>query len=150
MHRLPAFRDAFQHGHCLIPANGFYEWRKQPSGGKSPVWVHRLDEKPVAFAGIAGAGGDGQRAAAIITTEPNSLMTPIHDRMPAVLEPGDWRQWLNDDGHNPDLRALVLPWECPDLALWVVSSAVNRAGNDGPELVVDSSEAEALMQERLL
>ena len=150
VHRLPAFRDAFQSGRCLIPASGFYEWRKQPGGGNSPVWVHRLDEKPIAFAGIIGDDGRSERAAAIITTEPNSLMAPVHHRMPVILEPEDWRQWLNDDGHNPDLRALLLPREWPNLALRVVSSAVNRAGSDGPELVADDPGPTAPTQERLL
>ena len=86
-HRLPAFRDAFQRGRCLIPASGFYEWRKQPGGGKVLVWAHRSDGKPLAFAGIIGHGsGDGQQAAAIITTAPNSLTVPVHHRMPVILE----------------------------------------------------------------
>ena len=137
VHQLPAFRDAFQQGRCLIPASGFYEWRKQAGGGTSPVWVHRADGKPVAFAGIIGDGsGDGQQAAAaIITTDTNSLMAPIHHRMSVILEPEEWGQWLNDDGRSPELRALLLPREWPDLALRNVSNAVSRAGNDGPRLV---------------
>ena len=150
VHRLPAFRDAFQQGRCLILTSGFYEWRTHPGGGKAPVWVHRADGNPIAFAGIIGDDGSSEPAAAIITTEPNSLMAPVHQRMPVILEPADWRQWLNDDGHNPDLRALMLPREWSDLALRYVSSEVNRAGNDGPQLVADSSEATAPMQERLL
>ena len=142
VHRLPTFRDAFQQGLCLIPASGFYEWRKQPGGGKSPVWAHRADRKPVAFAGIIGDGrGDGQQAAAIITTDTNSLMAPIHHRMPVILEPEDWEQWLNDDGLSLDLRTLMLPREWPDLALRNVSNAVNRAGNDGPHLVAATDAA---------
>ena len=77
-------------------------------------------------------------------------MASVHHRMPVILEPADWRQWLNDEGHNPDLRALMLPREWPDLALGKVSNAVNRAGNDGPELVADSSAITAPMQQRLL
>ncbi len=150
VHRLPAFRDAFQRGRCLIPASGFYEWRKQAVGGKSPVWVHPADGKPIAFAGIIGDDGRSKPAAAIITTEPNSLMAPVHHRMPVILEPEDWRRWLNDDGHNPDLRVLMLPRECPSLALRVVSDAVNRAGNDGPALVEADPAPTSPMQERLL
>ncbi len=135
VHQLPAFRDAFQHGRCLIPASGFYEWRKQAGGGNSPVWVHRADGNPIAFAGIIGDDSLSEPAAAIITTEPNSPMTPVHHRMPVILEPEDRQQWLNDDGHNTDLRALMLPREWPNLAQRNVCNAVNRAGNDGPHLV---------------
>ena len=131
-------------------ASGFYEWRKQAGGGNSPVRVHRADGNPIAFAGIIGNDGSSEAAAAIITTEPNSLMTPVHQRMPVILEPADWRQWLNDEGHNPDLHALMLPKEWPSLALRNVANAVNRAGNDGPELVADHSVATAPKQERLL
>ena len=77
-------------------------------------------------------------------------MSPVHHRMPVILEPEDWGHWLNDDGHNPELSALTLPREWPSLSLRVVSSTVNRAGNDGPELVADSSAITAPMQERLL
>ena len=150
VHRLPGFRDAFQRGRCLIPASGFYEWRQQAGGGNSPVWVHRADGKPIAFAGIIRDDGRSEPAVAIITTEPNSLMAPVHQRMPVILEPDDWRQWLNDDSHNPDLRALLLPREWPSLVLRVVSSAVNRAGNDGPALVAEGLVPAAPMQERLL
>ena len=129
VHRLPAFRDAFQQGRCLIPASGFYEWRKQSGGGKAPVWAHRADGKPIAFAGIIGDDGRSEPAAAIITA------APIHHRMPVILESEDWEQWLHDDSCSPDLRTLLLPREWPDLALRYVSNSVNRAGNDGPRLV---------------
>ncbi len=112
--------------------------------------MHRADGKPVAFAGIIGDDGRSEPAAAIITTEPNSLMAPVHHRMPVILEPEDWGKWLNADGHNPDLRALMLPGEWPSLALRNVSNAVNRAGNDGPELVASGSAPTSPMQERLL
>ena len=141
VHRLPAFRDAFQSGRCLIPASGFYEWHQQSGGGKVPVWVHRSDGKLVAFAGIIGGEGRSEPAAAVITAEPNSLMAPVHRRMPVILAPEDWRLWLHDDSRSPDLRALILPREWPDLALQYVSHAVNRAGNDGPHLVAGTDAA---------
>ena len=136
VHWLPAFRDAFRRGRCLIPASGFYEWRQQSSGGKAPVWAHRVDGKPIAFAGVIDDDGRSEPSAAIITTEPNSLLAPVHHRMPVVLEPEAWRQWLHDDSRSTDLRALMLPREWPNLALRYVSHAVNRTGNDGPHLVV--------------
>ena len=131
MHQLPAFRDAFQSGRCLITrqwvirvAQAARRRQKLPCGYIAPTG------KPVAFAGIIGDGsGDGQQAAAIITTEPNSLMASVHHRMPVILEPEDWRQWLHDDSRSSDLRALMLPagmagpGPCGN-----VSNALNRAG----------------------
>ena len=148
VHQLPAFRDAFRQGRCLIPASGFYEWRRPAGEDKSPVWVHRADERPIVFAGIV--ADRSARSAAIITTEPNSLLAPIHHRMPVILQPEDWPQWLNDDSRSPDLRALMLPREWPDLALRSVSNAVNRAGNEGPALVAEGSASTTQMQGRLL
>ena len=150
VHQLPAFRDAFRRGRCLIPASGFYEWRKQPGGGKAPVWAHRVDGKPIAFAGIIDDEGRSEPAAAIITTETNSLLAPVHHRMPVILEPEDWRRWLNDDDQSPDLRALMLSREWPDFVLRRVSRNVNKAGNDGPALVADDSGAIPPAQKRLL
>ena len=68
-------------------------------------------------------------------------MAPIHHRMPIILDPEDWEQWLHDDSRDPDLRALMLPREWPDLALRNVSNAVNRASNDGPRLVAATDPA---------
>ena len=148
VHQLPAFRDAFEQGRCLIPASGFYEWHQQPGGGKVPMWVHTADGKPIAFAGIVAS--EEHRAAAIITTEPNSLMAPIHHRMPVVLEPEGWRQWFHDYSRSPELRALMLSREWPDFVLRRVSRNVNQAGNDGPALVADDSGAIPPAQKRLL
>ena len=80
----PTFRSGFESRRCLIPANGFYEWRSAPEG-KSPVWVHREDERPFAFAGLY-----GHDSAAIITVDANSLMRPINGRMPAILSPDEY------------------------------------------------------------
>ena len=100
----PAFRAAFARRRCLIPANGFYEWQSG-GGGKTPMWIHRTDERPFALAGIYDAGPN--RAASVITSAPNSLMAPIHHRMPALLDAGDYDAWLDPDDRrrNPPRAA---------------------------------------------
>lgn len=125
VHRLPTFRR----GRCLIPAGGFYEWQRLPGGFRSPVWVYRAGERLFVFAGII--GGQFVLAAAINTTEANSLLAPIHHRMPVIMEPEDYEQWLTCDIHNPGLRELMLPREWPSLALRTISNTVNRADIDG-------------------
>lgn len=128
----PAFRDAFARRRCLIPANGFYEW---PGGGngKTPVWVHRTDELPFALAGIYDVAPNA--AASVITCAPNSLMRPIHSRMPVILDAGDYDAWLDPYADAGMLQTLLATREWPELTARPVSSAVNRAGSDGPGLV---------------
>ena len=133
VHRLPTFREAFRSARCLIPASGFYEWRQDGDGGKTPVWVHHVDERPFAFAGII--GGDTEPAAAIVTCEPNSLMAQIHHRMPVILEPEDYGEWLSSIHASASFRSLIQPREWEQMTLRTVSRSVNRASNDGPDLV---------------
>ena len=101
----PTFRSAFENRRCLIPANGFYEWRSGPEG-KSPVWVHREDERPFAFAGLY-----GHDSAAIKTADANSLMHPIHGRMPVILSADEYAPWLDRSMNLADLRAMLAPRE---------------------------------------
>ena len=130
VHRLPTFRDAYNYRRCLVPANGFYEWQKSPTNGdKNPVWIRREDRRPFAFAGIIST------AAAVITTAPNSLMAPIHHRMPVIIEPEHYELWLEGDSRDQELQELLLPREWPELNCQPVSNAVNRVRNDGAYLV---------------
>ena len=128
----PAFRAAFAQRRCLVPVNGFYEWQKE-SGTPTPLWVHRSDERPFALAGIYNAGTDA--AACVITCAPNALMEPIHNRMPVVLAGDEYDAWLDLETGPEALQRLLAPREWPDLTARPVSSAVNRAGADGPQLV---------------
>ena len=128
----PAFRAAFAQRRCLVPINGFYEWRNE-SGVRTPLWIHRTDELPFALAGIYSSGpGD---AACVITCAPNSLMEPIHHRIPVVLADDEYDAWLAGDAKPGTLRDLLAPREWPDLAARPVSGAVNRAGADGRQLI---------------
>src|SRR5262249_9451018 len=107
----PAFRDSFAERRCLIPADGFYEWRESELG-KQPVWIHRGDADLFAFAGIWAAlatderngegHGDAVHSCAIVTCEPNELVRPIHDRMPVILEPGSEDAWLDPEADEDE------------------------------------------------
>ena len=147
----PAYSRAFERRRCLLPADGFYEWQKvEGRKAKQPYYVHRIDEEPVAFAGIwerwSDPGDPDGRpvfTCCLITTTPNAEMSRIHDRMPVLLPPGAWDQWL-----DPDLReaARLTPLlrPAPDglLQLRPVTTAVNNVRNQGPELL-DPVPAEA-------
>ena len=87
----PAFRQPFRHQRCLIPADGFYEWR-QEDGRKQPYYIHRTDGRPMVFAGLWSRwhGSEIIESCAIITGRPNAVVAPIHDRMPIILEPADY------------------------------------------------------------
>ena len=129
----PAFRSAFAGRRCLVPVNGFYEWRKE-GRERTPLWIHRADERPFALAGIYNAGTD-QAAACVITCAPNSLMETIHDRMPVTLNADEYDAWLDLETNPGTLQDLLAPREWPDLTAWPVSNAVNRASTDGPQLI---------------
>ena len=128
----PAFRSAFASRRCLVPVNGFYEWRSD-GGTRAPMWIHPTDEKPFALAGIYQASPD--EAACVITCAANSMMQPIHNRMPVVLAEDEYDAWLDAETKPGMLQALLVPKEWPDLAARPVSGAVNRTGTDGPQLI---------------
>ncbi len=134
----PAFRAAMRHRRCLIPANGFYEWRKTPAG-KQPYWVRPADGRLLAFAGLweiwSDRDGGEIETAAILTTASNRRLADIHDRMPAVIPPSAFDAWLDTAGHAPgDVADLLKP--APDDAFEPVpvSRRVNRVSNDDPSL----------------
>jgi putative SOS response-associated peptidase YedK len=133
----PSFRAAFKRRRCLIPADGFYEWQ-YVGGRKQPYYIFLEGHQPFAFAGLweHWQSGDGSeiRTCTIITTIANELMTPIHDRMPVILEPDDYAQWLDPKLQDPSqLQALLRPYLLPGLQGHAVSSKVNRPQFDAPE-----------------
>jgi putative SOS response-associated peptidase YedK len=142
----PSFRASFRSRRCIVPMDGFYEWRKASGGAppgerprKEPYFIHRSDGQQLAVAGIwVGDPMDpvGGATFAVITTSANATVQPVHDRMPAILERSDWAVWL--DPSNDDvggLLSLLIPAEPGVVEMWRVSTAVNSARNDGPELV---------------
>lgn len=131
--QLPAFRDAYRTRRCLVPANGFYEWTT--AGGKTPVWIHPQDGNPIAFAAIWSPGGGENGSVAILTTPANSLMRPIHSRMPVILPPQSYDEWLSPATSPDDLAALCASREWQGIIAQPVGSAVNSPLNDGPHLI---------------
>lgn len=143
----PSFRGSFKHKRCLIPADGFYEWKMQyGEKTKTPYYIYMKDRRPFAFAGLwdewHSPSGGILRTCTIITTEPNELMSTLHNRMPAILEQKDFDQWLDPAPHakHPEhLLPLIKPFSADKMSAHPVSTLVNRPGNDRPECVVPSS-----------
>lgn len=133
----PAYRRAFERFRCLIVADGFYEWRPSPSGPKQPFHITRADHDLFAFAGLwsiwHGPDQCTLRTCTILTTEANSALEPLHDRMPVILRPDDEAAWL--DAHTPvdELPGLLAGLGPAQSALREVGFAVNDARYDGPE-----------------
>jgi putative SOS response-associated peptidase YedK len=109
----PSLRAAFEARRCLLPADGFYEWRKAGSR-KQPYFIARRDGRPFGFAGLRERleeDGEVIESAAILTTAANELMRPLHDRMPVILDPGDHARWLDPDDHDSEaVHALRVPY----------------------------------------
>lgn len=129
----PSFREAFRRRRCLIPMDGFYEWRAE-GRGKQPYAVARRDGAPMACAGLwegwQQPDGNWLRSYSIITTAAAGRQALVHDRMPVILERADWPEWL-DVAEEGALLALLRPAEDRHLAFWPVSARVGRvAGND--------------------
>jgi putative SOS response-associated peptidase YedK len=141
----PSFRGGFKYKRCLILADGFYEWQTQPGEkNKTPYFIHMQDRKPFAFAGLwdewQSPDGGALRTCTIITTEPNELMSSLHNRMPVILNPSEYDLWLDPAPQTPDkLLHLIKPFPTERMSAYPVSTLVNKPGNDRPECVVPAS-----------
>lgn len=141
----PAFRAAFRRWRCIVPASGFYEWKAVQENGrtvKQPYFIRPRDEADLfGFAGLTerwvSPEGEEIHSCCIITTDANSVMMAIHDRMPVILAPGDYDAWLDPANTNAEtLRAVLRPAEATGMIAYPVSRAVNSARADSPTLVV--------------
>ena len=134
----PTYRQAFRRRRCLIPADGFYEWRKIGSH-KQPYCIAPVDGQPLAFAGLWERWErDSQilESCTILVTQANAVITPIHDRMPVILEPQDEARWLDPTvTESAVLQPLLVPCPPERLRLWPVGTAVNATRHNGPELM---------------
>jgi len=135
VHERPAFREAFRRWRCLVPASGFYEWQAMP-GRKQPWHFRPTDAELFALAGIT-AMWNGIRSVALITTQPNEVMEPIHDRMPVIIAPEDYAAWLDVDASEP--MRFVRPYPAARMAARPVSMRVNQPENDDPALIEETS-----------
>ena len=135
----PAFRNAFRHRRCLIPADGFYEWQVIPGSKIKQPWLIVLgDKEPMAFAGLwerwRSPEGEELESCSIIVTKANEIMRPIHDRMPVILAPCDWDAWLEPEAKDAGgLQGLLKPYSAEDMAAWPVTTKVNSPRNDSLE-----------------
>lgn len=135
----PAFRTALKRRRCLIPADGFYEWRKDPhSKAKTPMHIRLREGEPFAFAGLwetwESPDGSVVPSCTIITTAPNELMSSIHDRMPVILSPADHEAWLHA-ADSADALRLLRPFPARAMEAFAVSKRVNAPANDDAHLI---------------
>jgi putative SOS response-associated peptidase YedK len=146
-----AYKRSLQKRRCLIPADGFYEWKKIPGQkAKQPYFIHRVDGEPMAFAGLweiwrppedTERTGDPLRSCTIITGKPNEKIAEIHDRMPVMLPPSAWNAWIDPQNDDLDeLGKLLVPVPSSLLDLHPVSRAVNNVQDNGPELIEPAPE----------
>ena len=133
-----SFKGAFRKHRCLIWADGFYEWKKSPSG-KQPYRIILKSGEVFAFAGIAARWkspeGKWLKSCSIITTEPNGLMADIHNRMPVILKKEDEAQWLDPEVSAEDLLPLLKPFNSEQMKAYTVSPAVGKVQNDSEHLI---------------
>jgi putative SOS response-associated peptidase YedK len=135
---LLTFRDAYRKRRCIVPVDGFFEWKAiKGQRAKQPYAIAMKDGTPFGLAGIwenwrEPASGEWLRTFAIITTDANELVADIHDRMPVVLAPADYARWL---GEQPDSRDLMRPFPADLMRTWPISTRVNKPENDDPQIV---------------
>jgi putative SOS response-associated peptidase YedK len=140
----PAFRDAFRLRRCIVPASGFYEWRKDADGHRTPHAVQPAAGGPVAFAGLwekwRAPDGRTVTTCTIVTTEAAPAIRPIHDRMPVILDRAAQQLWLDPDTDLETLAGLLE--EPPDACLqaYVVSRLVNSVRNDSPDCLLPAAD----------
>jgi putative SOS response-associated peptidase YedK len=133
-----AFRPAFRSRRCLVPADGFYEWEKTGLG-KVPHYFTRKDRELFAFAGLWESwrreDGTSVRSVSLITTTPNTVVAPVHDRMPVILTPEHEDAWLAPETTPETLTTFLTPYPAGEMTEHTVSTAVNSARHDSPDLI---------------
>lgn len=146
----PSFRAAMRRRRCLVPTDGFFEWQRQGKQ-KQPFYATLQDGGPMAFAGLwetwMGPDGSALETCTVLTTEPNDLLAKIHNRMPVILAPEDYGEWLRAGAElTPrevsELQHLLRPYPADAMKMVAVDPVVNNARNEGPECIlpVESSE----------
>ncbi len=136
----PSFRDSFRERRCLVPANGYFEWRATEHG-RQPFLFAPKDRSLTAFAGLWDRWREAKDSPAvhsftILTTAASDLVRPLHDRMPVILSPADWPQWLGQEPANDDaLHALLHPGGDEAWQMLAVSQRVNSFQNDDPSVI---------------
>jgi putative SOS response-associated peptidase YedK len=142
----PAFKAALRRRRCLIPASGFYEWRRNADGTKTPMYIRMKSGRPFAFAGLwdtwQDPGGSEVQSCTIITTGPNEVIKGIHDRMPVILAENRYKEWLApEERRAEEMVGLLKPYPAGEMMATAVSRAVNNPKNDSAECIEGVSEA---------
>jgi putative SOS response-associated peptidase YedK len=136
----PAFREAFRQRRCLVPVDSFYEWKKI-DGGKQPYAIGLKGGGLMALAGLwenwrDPSSNERVRSFAIVTTEPNELCAALHNRMPVVLAPEAWPQWLGEEpADEAQLKSLLVPYPSGGMIARPVSKRVGSVKNNDPSLI---------------
>lgn len=135
----PSFRSAIRHSRCIVPVSGFFEW-EATAKGKLPHYVTMKNGSPLSFAGIweswKDPDGGTLESCALLTTEANSLMVTIHERMPVILRQADFDLWLDQTMHDPDeLQKLYHPFQAELMQEWPVSTIVNSPAHNSEECI---------------
>ncbi len=136
-----SFKSSFRRRRCLILADGFFEWSKSTSGkGKTPYYITLKDQTPFAFAGIwdlwYSSEGDPLKSACILTTTPNELLKPIHNRMPVILPAESYADWLKpEEGRPEDFQPFLKPFPAGVMQVYPVSTFVNSPKNNSPQCI---------------
>jgi putative SOS response-associated peptidase YedK len=139
----PVFREAFKKRRCLVPADAFYEWQRIDAKTKRPHAIALRSGEPYAFAGLwerwKPQDGPPLESFTVITTDPNEVTEPLHDRMPVILEPRDYDRWLDPaDPEQPPVD-LLRPYPAEKMRAWPVSERVGNVRNDDPTLLDESA-----------
>ncbi|HSK51869.1 MAG TPA: SOS response-associated peptidase [Clostridia bacterium] len=138
---MPAFRESFRRRRCLVPVDGFYEWRREGTA-RRPYRIFRADGRPLALAGLWSGWrnpdtDEVRRTFTIVTTTPNAVVASLHDRMPVIVPDDAWARWLDPTPAEPgELRALLEPTDAVPLEIAPASRLVNDVRHDGPELLL--------------
>jgi putative SOS response-associated peptidase YedK len=141
----PSFKASFRRRRCLILTDGFFEWSKPTSGkSKTPYYITMKDQSPFGFAGLweiwNSPEGDSIRSACILTTSPNEIVKPIHERMPVILPPDSYQVWLTEGEVQPtELQPLMKPYPADSMQAYPVSTYVNSPKNNSPQCIQAST-----------
>jgi len=136
-----AFREAFKSRRCLIAADGFYEWKKPDAKTKQPYAITMRDRSLFGFAGLwerwkDRVSGEVVRSCTIITTEPNEVCAPIHDRMPVIIDPAEYGKWLGEEPVDPvRLLGMLRPFPAEKMTCFPVDARVGNVKNDDAALI---------------
>lgn len=137
----PIFREAFKQRRCLVPADAFYEWQKIGAKTRLPFAFALKSGEPYAFAGLwerwRPREGDPLETFTVLTTDPNELAEPVHDRMPVILEPRDYERWMNPgDPARPPVD-LLRPYPAEKMRSWTVNERVGNVRNNDADLLAE-------------